>query len=209
MNGLLPDGHYLNQCWLIISKVLWHSSEGNFVRDASATFTNIGLKITNLTLHLNLPGANELTYWGLKEMADILQTTISIRWMTSFAFRILQKYVEVQITISWNIASGNGLALSRQQATAWTKDANIQWCHMALLSHSVLILLILETDNIGSWIPIKILPVNNPYLPHMESWLAWGAQSTPILSANIGMPSSFGGWRTELKKKICLVANIT
>ena len=29
--------HYLNQCWLIISKVLWHSSEGNFIRDTSAT----------------------------------------------------------------------------------------------------------------------------------------------------------------------------
>ena len=29
--------HYMNQCWLIISKVLWHSSEGNFVRDTSVT----------------------------------------------------------------------------------------------------------------------------------------------------------------------------
>ena len=29
--------HYLNQCWLIINKVFWHSSEGNFVGDASAT----------------------------------------------------------------------------------------------------------------------------------------------------------------------------
>ena len=35
-NGLLPNGpsHYLNQCWLIISKIQWHSSEGNFTRDA-------------------------------------------------------------------------------------------------------------------------------------------------------------------------------
>ena len=29
--------HYLNQCWLIISKVLWHTSEGNFIRNTSAT----------------------------------------------------------------------------------------------------------------------------------------------------------------------------
>ena len=29
--------HYLNQYWLIIHKVYWHSSEGNFIRDTSAT----------------------------------------------------------------------------------------------------------------------------------------------------------------------------
>ena len=28
--------HYLNQCWLIISKVEWHSSKGKFTRDTSA-----------------------------------------------------------------------------------------------------------------------------------------------------------------------------
>ena len=34
---LTAPSHYLNQCWLIISKVKWHSSEGNFIRDTSAT----------------------------------------------------------------------------------------------------------------------------------------------------------------------------
>ena len=34
---LTAPSHYLNQCWPIISKVLWHSSEGNFIRDNSAT----------------------------------------------------------------------------------------------------------------------------------------------------------------------------
>ena len=28
-NGLMPSGHYLNQCWLIIGEVLWHSLEDN------------------------------------------------------------------------------------------------------------------------------------------------------------------------------------
>ena len=27
----LAPSHYLNQCWLIISEVLWHSPEGNFI----------------------------------------------------------------------------------------------------------------------------------------------------------------------------------
>ena len=33
---LMAPSHYLNQCWLIISKVRWHSSDSNFTRDNSA-----------------------------------------------------------------------------------------------------------------------------------------------------------------------------
>ena len=33
---LTAPSHYLNQCWLIISKVQWHPSECNFTRDTSA-----------------------------------------------------------------------------------------------------------------------------------------------------------------------------
>ena len=29
---LTAPSHYLNQCWLIISKVLWHSFDGNFIK---------------------------------------------------------------------------------------------------------------------------------------------------------------------------------
>ena len=35
---LTAPSHYLNQCWCIISKVHWHSSEGNFAKDTSATY---------------------------------------------------------------------------------------------------------------------------------------------------------------------------
>ena len=33
---LTAPSHYLNQCWLIISKVEWHLSKCNFTRDTSA-----------------------------------------------------------------------------------------------------------------------------------------------------------------------------
>ena len=36
---LTASSHYLNQCWLIICKVLWYSSEGNFIRDTSASYS--------------------------------------------------------------------------------------------------------------------------------------------------------------------------
>ena len=31
---LMPPSHYLNQCWLIISEILWYWSEGNFMWNA-------------------------------------------------------------------------------------------------------------------------------------------------------------------------------
>ena len=34
---LTAQSNYLNRCWLIISKVQWHPSESNFIRDTSAT----------------------------------------------------------------------------------------------------------------------------------------------------------------------------
>ena len=33
---LMAPSHYLNQCWLIISKIEWHSSRGKFTWDTSA-----------------------------------------------------------------------------------------------------------------------------------------------------------------------------
>ena len=35
--GLAAPSHYLNQCWLIISKVLWHSSEDIIIRRSEET----------------------------------------------------------------------------------------------------------------------------------------------------------------------------
>ena len=55
---LTAPGHYLNQSWLIISKVKWHSSKSKFTRDIS--ITEIILKIKYLKFHSNFPGANEL-----------------------------------------------------------------------------------------------------------------------------------------------------
>ena len=35
---LMAPSHYLNQCWLIISEVLWQSYDGNITRDTSAFY---------------------------------------------------------------------------------------------------------------------------------------------------------------------------
>ena len=45
---LRAPSHYLNQCWLIISEVLWHTPEGNF--HGRCSFLDMSLKICNLRL---------------------------------------------------------------------------------------------------------------------------------------------------------------
>ena len=57
---LMVPNHYLNQCWLIINDILWHSPGGNFTRNARDIIHDMSLKITNLRLLPHLPGANEL-----------------------------------------------------------------------------------------------------------------------------------------------------
>ena len=57
---LTAPSHYLNQCWLIISKVFWHSSEDIIKRFEDTLSNKARLKITFLKSHKDLPGANEL-----------------------------------------------------------------------------------------------------------------------------------------------------
>ena len=57
---LTAPSHYLNQCWLIISKVQWHASENNFMRDTLFICDWSFLKIDHLKFYQNPPGANEL-----------------------------------------------------------------------------------------------------------------------------------------------------
>ena len=59
---LMAPSHYLNQWWLIITKVPWCSSEGDFAWDITviSSVIKISLKIIFLRFYWNLPGANEL-----------------------------------------------------------------------------------------------------------------------------------------------------
>ena len=43
--GLTAPNHYLNQCWLIITKAQWNSSESNFTKIPQSSFNKIGKKI--------------------------------------------------------------------------------------------------------------------------------------------------------------------
>ena len=71
---LTAPSHYLNQCWLIISKVLWHESALSW-EDLKIPISKTRLKIPFLELHLDLPGANEL-----KSLCMIFQVGTTIHW---------------------------------------------------------------------------------------------------------------------------------
>ena len=64
---LVAPSHCLNQCWLIISEVLWHSAMSFFTGNAQDIFS---WKITNLRLQSHLPAANKLM-WAVKKI-DVL-----------------------------------------------------------------------------------------------------------------------------------------
>ena len=64
---LMAPSHYLNQCWLIITKVQWCSHLRTISLEISQpSVTKINLKIIFLRFYWNLPGANELRSicWG-------------------------------------------------------------------------------------------------------------------------------------------------
>ena len=56
--------HYLNQCWLIISAVPWHSSQGIILRWCKIPINKTRLKIAVLKWHPGLPGADELRWYA-------------------------------------------------------------------------------------------------------------------------------------------------
>ena len=52
--------HYINQYWLFITKVRWHSSTDNMTKIPQPSVTKISLKSSYIKFNSNLPGANEL-----------------------------------------------------------------------------------------------------------------------------------------------------
>ena len=62
---LMAPSHFLSQCSLIISEVLWPSTEGDRVSQEilKISILDMNLKISNLRLQPHLPCANDLRYF--------------------------------------------------------------------------------------------------------------------------------------------------
>ena len=68
---LMATPHYLNQCCLIISEVMWLSTECNFTRNAQDIYPWYVFKITELKLQLHLQGASEKSCCCLLSPGDL------------------------------------------------------------------------------------------------------------------------------------------
>ena len=78
---LMAPSHYLNQCWFLLSDLLWHSAESNFTVIAQMHFGIMSLKIILLKSLPLLPGANELikeVHGPMTVTVDSLQTKMVI-----------------------------------------------------------------------------------------------------------------------------------
>ena len=71
---LTAPSHYLNQFWLTISKVHWHSFEWILQEILQLSITKVSWTITSLNLLWNLPGANEFKI--LESPLKALQTRL-------------------------------------------------------------------------------------------------------------------------------------
>ena len=61
---LTAPSHYPNPCWLLISEILWHSTQSNFTANAQATilYTVMSLKFKLLKSLIHLPESSELVF---------------------------------------------------------------------------------------------------------------------------------------------------
>ena len=84
----------MNQCWLPICAIMWHSHENKFTMSAQATILNNEFENYTFEITATSPGANELTHWGLVTHKCVSKLTI--------------------------IVSDNGLTPDRRQAIIWT-----------------------------------------------------------------------------------------
>ena len=107
---LMAPSHYLNQCWLIISKVHQHSAEGNFTRDNSS---HESLKLAWKLLKFHLP------FWIQDNLVN-LETVLSLQHVQGHFLKSLLNQAQHSI-LSVAMKSINTLR-PRQNGRRFTDD---------------------------------------------------------------------------------------
>ena len=80
---LMAQSHCLNQCWLLISEVLWHSPESNFTVSAQASYLYNQLENYIYKITATFPTAqwvNEIQLWLLTLVDIQLKDVCMIFW---------------------------------------------------------------------------------------------------------------------------------
>ena len=92
---LPAPSHYLNQCWLIIGEVPWHSSQGLSLDDVKRPIDKTKLRTEVLKWHPDLPGDNELNHSKVMPGASVIilpwQNATSVDCASSSDVNVIQK----------------------------------------------------------------------------------------------------------------------
>ena len=121
---LTAPSHYLNQCWLIISEVQWHS----WIRAISwempkQSIIEIHLKITFLKFPSNLPWANELILWNSFQRHFSQRCQLVLSLFCTFYFGFSSKRVN-NVELSCFICCQSGL-LNKPSSCWWLEVPKI------------------------------------------------------------------------------------
>ena len=107
---LMAPGHYLNQCWFIISKVQWHSCEGIFHKIPQPSVTKISLKTIFLKFQEKSPRGQWVNCMAVFFLVRLLCCTpvcvagdccVSITWGWTAAHR----WQTCSGTVNWTPSS--------------------------------------------------------------------------------------------------------
>ena len=116
----MSPGHYLNQCWLIINKVLWHYLRPISHKTFKISLLDISLKITDFRLQLNILGSNELisvnktsTSWNDRKLSssslNSLATGRCSWYLNLVIFKLISRIdilsISCEIALRWTPSS--------------------------------------------------------------------------------------------------------
>ena len=91
---LTAPSHYLNQCWLFINEVRWHSDESNFT--ASAQVTTLYYEFENYTFKITATASRGQFFKDLKWL--VCNKQVSRAWISNCNLQYL-----------WNVTTINAL----------------------------------------------------------------------------------------------------
>ena len=94
----IGSGNFLNQCWLTIPGVPWHSPESNFTSNAHDVDRNVHLNIVLLESLKHLPGDNELTHCKL-----MMHICVSRQIITGTNADTYKQLVIHREKVEWNL----------------------------------------------------------------------------------------------------------
>ena len=111
---LMAQSHYLNQCWLIIIHVLWHSTVGNFtgmLKTCIFEMSSLKIQWKFSQISIFIPEtAHEFIDFRFQPSSSIDRDG-STHW---------GRVTHICVGTNTNIGSDNGLSPGRCQAIIWT-----------------------------------------------------------------------------------------